>query len=221
MRDAEYGITLIEFTVVIAIMAFVLGVSIVSLNSVTSSNMRSASSQVSSAIRYLYNYSALTSRYCRFGVRLQENRYTAECSDTPFYLKKTKLDVVANEVKNEDESEEEKESVSTNQFGLFDEPEQQLMKEQKASFTTVKSRFLKSATLPSNVYFDSMIASHISDRVFKGSEYVYFFPGGQTENAFIYLSDDKQNIYTVRVYALSGKVEVYNSFIEPEEEREE
>lgn len=221
MKGAEYGITLIEFAVAIAIMAFVLGVAIVSLNTVTSSNMRSASTQVSSAIRYLYNLSALTSRYCRFGVRLQENRYTAECSDTPFYLKKNKLDVVANEVKSDDEVEEEKVSLPSGQSGLFAELSQQLMKEQTANFTTLRSRFLRSTVLPGNVYFDSMIVSHLNGRVFKGSEYIYFFPGGQTENAFIYLSDEKQNIYTVRVYALSGKVEVYNSFIEPEEEREE
>lgn len=221
MKGAERGITLIEFAVAIAIMAFVLGMAIVSVNTVTSSNMRSASTQVSSAIRYLYNFSALTSSYCRFGVRLQENRYTAECSDTPFYLKKSRLDVVAGEVKGDDEVEEEKISLLSEQSGLLGELSQQLMKEQTANFTTLRSRFLKSTVLPGNIYFDSMIVSHLSDRVFKGREYIYFFPGGQTENAFIYLADEKQNIYTVRVYALSGRVEVYNSFVEPEEEIEE
>ncbi len=221
MRRAECGITLIEFVVVIAIMAFIMGVSIVSLNTVTSSDMRSASSQIASAIRYPYNVSALTSRYCRLGVRLQENRYSAECSDTPFYLKRTRIEVVGNEVKEEDDKKEDSISTSTNQPGLFMDPDQQLMREQKANFVALKSRYLKTTTLPGNIYFDSMIASHLSDRVFKGSEYVYFFPGGQTENAYIYLSDEKQNIYTVRVFSLSGKVEVYNSFVEPEEEREE
>lgn len=216
MRSCERGITLIEFVVVIAVMAFVMGVSIVSLNNVTSSDMRSAASQVSSAIKYLYNYSALTSRYCRFGMRLQENIYSVECSDTPFYLKKTKLQVVNDEVKRDDEEEKEEKKSS-----LFEEEGTAILKEQKAQFVELKSRFLRSKTLPGNIYFDSLIASHLSDRVFKGNEYIYFFPGGQTENAYIYLSDPKQNIYTIRVYSLSGKVEVINSFVEPEEEKEE
>jgi type II secretory pathway pseudopilin PulG len=214
MRRYERGITLIEFVVVIAIMAFVMGVSIMSLNNVTASDMRSAASQVSSALRYLYNYASLTSRYCRFGVRLQENSYSVECSDTPFYLKKTKLSVVGDEVKND----EEKESKSSR---LFEDQNQAIFKERKAEFVELKSRFLKSSKLPDSIYFDSLLVSHISDRVFKGTEYIYFFPAGQTENAYIYLADQKQNIYTIRVFALSGRVEVYNKFIEPESEGEE
>ncbi|MGC9043806.1 MAG: pilus assembly FimT family protein [Myxococcota bacterium] len=218
MRHCECGITLIEFVVVIAIMAFVMGVSIVSLNNVTSSDMRSAASQVSSAIRYLYNYSALTSRYCRFGVRLQENTYSVECSDTPFYLKKTRLQVVGDEVKKDEEGDKDREKKSNS---LFEEQGDKILKEQKAEFLELKSRFLKSKTLPGSIYFDSMMVSHLSDRIFKGNEYIYFFPGGQTENAYIYLSDTKQNIYTIRLYALSGKVEVIGGFVEPEEEEEE
>ncbi len=216
MRVRECGLTLIEFVVVIAVMAFVMGVSIMSLNNVTSSDMRSAATQVSSALKYLYNYSALTSKYCRFGIRLQENLYSVECSDTPFYLKKTKLTVVGDEVKKEDEDEKEVKKSS-----LFEDPSQGILKEQKAEFAELKSRFVRSKSLPGNIYFDSMIASHITDRIFKGNEFVYFFPGGLTENAYIYLSDQKQNIYTVRLYSLSGRVEVFNRFIEPEEEKEE
>jgi len=218
MRYYESGITLIEFVVVIAIMAFVMGVSIMSLNNVTASDMRSASTQVSSALRYLYNYAALTSRYCRFGIHLQENSYSVECSDTPFYLKKTKLSVVGQEVKKEDEEEREKEGEG---LGLFVDQNQAIFKERKAEFVELRSRFMKSSKLAGGIYFDSLVVSHITDRVFKGNEYIYFFPGGQTENAYIYLSDQKQNIYTVRVFSLSGRVEVYNKFVEAEEEREE
>ncbi len=217
-RDLEGGLTLIEFVVVVALMAFVMGVSIMSLNNVTSADMRSAASQVSAALKYLYNYSALTSRYCRFGIRLQENRYSVECSDTPFYLKKTKIVVVGDEVKKDNEEENDREDRG---IGLFDEYSQNIFKEQKAEFVELKSRFVRSKRLPGSIYFDSMIVSHITDRVFKGNEYIYFFPGGQTENAYIYLSDPKQNIYTIRLYALSGKVEVFNTFVDKEEEREE
>lgn len=213
MRLDRCGITLIEFIVVIAIMAFVMGVSIVSINNVTSADMRSAASQVSSALRYLYNYSALTSRYCRFGIRLQENSYSVECSDTPFYLKKTKLVVAGDEVKRDEEGSQE--------GGNLEDLSQSLFKTPQAQFVELKSRFLRSTTLKGGIYFDSLIVSHIDGRVFKGNEYIYFFPGGLTENAFVYLSDQKQNIYTIRLYSLSGRVEVFNKFVEPEEEREE
>lgn len=217
MSFKEAGLTLIEFVVVIGVMVFVMGVSILSLNNVTASDMRSAASQVASALKYLYNYSALTSKYCRFGLRLQENVYSVECSETPFYLKKTKLIVVGDEVKREDEEKDKNKDGSS----LLEEPYQAIFKEQRAEFVELKSRFVRSKSLPGKIYFDSLRVSHISDRVFKGYEHIYFFPGGQTENAYIYLSDQKQNIYTVRLYALSGKVEVFNTFVEPEEESEE
>ncbi|MCX7943265.1 MAG: prepilin-type N-terminal cleavage/methylation domain-containing protein [Deltaproteobacteria bacterium] len=216
MIKHESGLTLIEFVVVIAIISLVTGVSIMALNTVTSSEMRSAAAQVSSALKYLYNYSALTSKYCRFGIRLQENIYSVECSDTPFYLKKTKLAVVGDEVKREgDEEKDKREGL------LFEDQLQQIFKEPKAEFFELKSKFVRSKTLPKNIYFDSMVVSHIAGRVFKGNEYIYFFPGGLTENAYIYLSDQKQNIYTIRLYALSGRVEVFNTFVEHEEEEEE
>lgn len=51
-----------------------------------------------------------------------------------------------------------------------------------------------------------------------GRGYVYFFPGGRTERAYIYLTDDDgTNVYTVEIHPLTGRAVVHRGEIEPME----
>jgi hypothetical protein len=49
-----------------------------------------------------------------------------------------------------------------------------------------------------------------------GHAYIYFFPLGMTEAAQVYLSDDdEKTFYSLVVHPLTGRVQIYNQFIEP------
>ena len=50
-----------------------------------------------------------------------------------------------------------------------------------------------------------------------GRGYVYFFPGGQTEHAFVYLTDSGDNAYTLEIHPLTGRAVVHRGELEPTE----
>ena len=54
----------------------------------------------------------------------------------------------------------------------------------------------------------------------EGTAFVYFFPGGVTEHAIIEVSDgeDDPKVYSVEIHPLSGRAEILNFELEPEEE---
>ena len=56
-----------------------------------------------------------------------------------------------------------------------------------------------------------------------GRAFIYFFPGGVTEHAFIQLSDGEmdERVYTVEVHPLTGITKLFTEAIEPEEELDE
>src|SRR6185369_10853597 len=49
-----------------------------------------------------------------------------------------------------------------------------------------------------------------------GHGYIYFFPLGMTEAAQVYLSDDEEKtFYSLVVHPLTGRVQIYNRYVEP------
>jgi general secretion pathway protein H len=48
----------------------------------------------------------------------------------------------------------------------------------------------------------------------EGIVYLYFFPHGYTQEAYIHLEDDDDTVFTARVHALTGKVEMFPEYIE-------
>lgn len=48
----------------------------------------------------------------------------------------------------------------------------------------------------------------------EGEVYLHFFPHGYTQDAVIHLADDDGRIFAVRVWPLTGKVEVINHYVE-------
>jgi hypothetical protein len=55
----------------------------------------------------------------------------------------------------------------------------------------------------------------------EGRGFIYFFPGGLTEHSIIHLSDGQDRIYSIEVHPLTGRPDIYNEAIEPEEELDE
>ena len=85
----------------------------------------------------------------------------------------------------------------------------------KARFGAFKESNLKPVTLKNTVVMD-VFTPRVADPVTKGRAYVYFFPLGQTEPAVIHLSDPtQQTIYSLVVHPITGRVRIYNSYIEP------
>lgn len=213
-RVYERGMTLIEMAAVLAIMALLVGLAVPTVSGITAVNLKNGAGNVSGTVRYMFNHASMSGSYCRLKFDLQGQTYSAECSDRPIYLSK-KAEIANFEGERVDVEEEAKKS----RFGLSEEEIKERMA-MKPVYSNVRTNLLKSAKLPDGVRFDGVWTGHQSERFTKGSGYLYFFPGGYTERALIYIADEEGRVYTVIVNPLSGKTRVEPKFIEPTEKAE-
>ncbi|MFA6034207.1 MAG: prepilin-type N-terminal cleavage/methylation domain-containing protein [Myxococcota bacterium] len=207
--DSEHGITLIEIVLVITILAMTMAIATPMISGVTLADLKTGAGQVASAVRYTFDMSSMTGRYCRLSFELQSTGYKVECADKPFYMGKRL------ESANADGERVENEEDETRRFSS-DEEEKKERERLKPNFREVKTMLLRKASLPSDVRFDGIMTSHQAERFTKGTGYLYFFPGGYTERAYINLADDNAHIFTVVVSPLTGRAVVNNGYVEPE-----
>lgn len=220
-RRAHSGFTLIEILVVLAIVGILAGLSIRGMRSLARSDLRASVSHVSGAIRYLFNRASTTGQYHRLVIDIDAGRYWAEVSDDMFYLPRDpetessakKLAALEADLDEKDARRKELAAAS----GDVDMSKVLPMdfRPKKARFGAFKESNLKPVTLKNTVVMD-VFTPRVADPVTKGRAYVYFFPLGQTEPAVIHLSDPtQQTIYSLVVHPITGRVRIYNSYIEP------
>ena len=91
--------------------------------------------------------------------------------------------------------------------------------ENKSAFSAVESRMVKRRELPDDVYLDAVWAKHQPEVYTGGTAFLYFFPHGETETAYIYLARNEDDVFTVIVDPITGRTQVLGERIEvPREE---
>jgi len=220
-RRAHSGFTLIEILVVLAIVGILAGLSIRGLRSLARSDLRASVSHLSGAIRYLFDRASTTGQYHRLVIDIETGRYWAEVSDDMFYLPRDpetessakKLAALESELDQKQARQKEMAQAA----GDVDMSKVMPMdfRPKKARFGAFKETNLKPVTLKNTEVMD-VFTPRVADPVTKGRAYIYFFPLGQTEPAVIHLSDPtQQTIYSLVVHPITGRVRIYNSYIEP------
>ena len=220
-RRAHSGFTLIEILVVLAIVGILAGLSIRGLRSLARSDLRASVSHVSGAIRYLFNRASTTGQYHRLVIDIDAGRYWAEVSDDMFYLPRdpetesSAKKLAALEAELDEKEARQKEMAQA--AGDVDMSKVLPMdfRPKKARFGAFKESNLKPVTMKNTMVMD-VFTPRVADPVVKGRAYIYFFPLGQTEPAIIHLSDPtQQTIYSLVVHPITGRVRIYNSYVEP------
>lgn len=220
-RRAHSGFTLIEILVVLAIVGILAGISIRGLRSLARSDLRASVTHMAGAIRYLFDRASTTGQYHRLVIDIDSGRYWAEVSDDMFYLPRDpetessakKLAALESEL--DEKAARQKEMAQA--AGDVDMSKVLPMdfRPKKARFGAFKETNLKPVTLKNTAVMD-VFTPRVADPVVKGRAYIYFFPLGQTEPAIIHLSDPtQQTIYSLVVHPITGRVRIYNSYIEP------
>ena len=203
----DRGVTLIEIILVLAILSLIMGIATPMLSGVTAANLKGAAGGVSGAIRYMFNQAGLSGAWCRMQFELQGRGYKAECADKPFYLSPKRESANA-EGERVEEDEEDTKHLSS------DDEEAKEREKLKASFREIKTTVIRSSKLPEEIRFDGVWTGHQKDRFTKGTAYLYFFPGGYTERAYIHIADEKNHIFTVMVAPLTGRVTIEPDYVE-------
>jgi len=196
------GLTLIELLVVLAIVATVALMAGPALSGVTGANAKKAAGELAGSMRALFDTAALRNATCRMAIDLDERTFWAECAPGPAAARRgTAEDEEADDetlgVRFSDESDPEiRRILARSEFGKF------------------KDQLIKETELPGSAKFGPVHLEGRRDPVENGTVYVYFFPGGQAQRAWVPVVDGK-NLFTVvtepftgRARVVAGKVEV-------------
>jgi general secretion pathway protein H len=197
----QRGFTLVELMIVIGIIALVTASVMPALASLTGADARKAAGELSGSLRHLFDTAALRHATCRMALDLDGRAFWAECAPG-------KAGLARPGAEEEEPTEEELERRFPDEA---DAEQRRLLG--KSRFGAFSDRLLPRRELPGQVAFGEIAVEGRQDPVTKGTAYVYFFPGGQAQRAFIPVEDGK-NVYTVVLEPFTGRARVATGAVE-------
>ena len=209
-RRGAAGFSLIEIMVMLTIISVVSAGTIIGFRSLIKSELRGSASKLAAAIRYSYDRAISTGAYYRLHINLDEQTYQLERSETRVLLWDSE-DAGKNGRGRDRDSENRKlDQEDRRQQGtgvsadLLPPPSPRRPKFAEYKDSTVPKVHLR------KIKIIDLFTPRQPEPYKAGHAYLHFFPDGHTERAIIHLGteagDDDQ--YTLRVYGLTGRVEV-------------
>ncbi len=191
------GFTLIELLVVIAVIAGAAAMAVPALNSITGANAKKAAGELAGTMRAIFDAAALRHATCRVGIDMDKRAFWAECAPGPAGVAPGADDDDQLAIRFPEESDPDiRKVLARSTFGEF------------------KDRLVERRELPGSADFGPIHLEGRRDAQDSGTAYVYFFPGGQAQKAWVPVVDGK-NVFTVvtepftgRTRVVAGKVEV-------------
>lgn len=228
----QRGLTLIEILIVLAIVAAATGGVALSFQQVTRASTKSNAARLASAIRYLYDQAIVSGRYYRLTIDFQQNTYFAESADDRFYLVTGKekspgrgaaFDADAEQKKREEAEARERENTQGLAKQLQPPPSQK-----RAHFQNFKDTTLPKVTMR-GAWIRDIYTPRQPEPYTRGRAFLYFFPDGHTEQAILHVvagkrpaeddedvrPTDPDDVFTLIVHPLTGRVEMVNGDQEP------
>lgn len=205
------GFTLIELTIALAIAAMLVGVSMMSVQSLTGAELKSNAVKISGGIKFCYDRAIMEKRIQRIGMDLDKNVWWIEYTEDPFKLSQQRMRGTEGRKRGDDGEFLEDEDDENSTF--FDDD---VDGEVKLALEGGKgSRFVpdedagKPIVLPGNIRFGKVHTGHQEEPFTSGIAYLHFFRGGFTEPAEIELTDGDE-VVTLKVLPLTGRVRTYH-----------
>jgi general secretion pathway protein H len=198
-RGQTRGFTLVELMIVIGIIALITASVMPALASLTGADARKAAGELGGSLRYLFDTAALRHATCRMALDLDGRAFWAECAQGKAGISKK-------------EEEEPTDEELERRFPDEADAEQRRLLA-KSRFGAFSDRLLPRRELPGKVAFGEVTVEGRQDPVTKGTAYVYFFPGGQAQRAFVPVVDGK-NLYTVVLEPFTGRARVVSGKVE-------
>jgi prepilin-type N-terminal cleavage/methylation domain-containing protein len=87
-------------------------------------------------------------------------------------------------------------------------------KEFKEDLSILSSR----VRLPGTIHFEDIVTQH-RGKIYEGETFTQFFPNGWVEETIIHLGDTRERHYSLLVMPLTGKVRIYDRYIDFAEKR--
>jgi prepilin-type N-terminal cleavage/methylation domain-containing protein len=192
----EKGFTLIELLIVIAILAFVSVMAMPRIASISGMAIKSEVRKIGENIRLAFNQTVSRDQIHRLVINIDEGYYKLEYLQPP-------LDLEPTEEEKEKQKEEEK-----------DVKESPYSAEVQGEFKD-DCDYCDKKKLSHGLKFFGVYTYHDQAVVKQGDASFLFFPAGFVEKAFVYLIDDYERIYTIKINQITGGVMITNEYEEP------
>ncbi len=227
LHRAQRGLTLIEISIAIIIVALLFSAAVMGIGAISGSKARGSAGELAGTIRSLYDSAALRGKTCRLVFEIPDpkneeegTKYHAECAEGAVTTARDR-DTALREENREREQEarrggtaapgEQRRNYLASSGG--DQPSaQELLEGEKARvenaarFSGYTSEEVPVRELPPDVKV-SVWTRQQREPVESGVAYLYFFPQGFTEKAYVYVRQG-DNVWTLDVQPLTGKVQV-------------
>jgi general secretion pathway protein H len=198
--DRERGFTLVELVVVVGVIALLALIAAPALGSLTGANAREAAGRLAGGMRFLFDTAALRHATCRMALDTGNRAWWAECADSSAAMLaapggRGEQEDLARRFPDEKDAQVRKLLASTT-FGAFSD------------------RLVEKRELPGRAAFGKVRVEGLRDPAdSSGIAYVYFFPGGQAQRAFVPVVDGS-NVFTVVVEPFTGRARVVPGAVE-------
>lgn len=211
-RRAREGMTLIEVMIVVILIALAATGITYSLGALTRANLRSATMTVSAASRFAYGRAISQGTTVRLAFDFESHQMSFEEAHGRVVLART--DDLTRQGLEDGEDQAAVDPWAAAQARLSDTLNPSFG---ASPFSAIPGRRYEARELASNVRIDRLIVPHAPEPITEGTGHIYFFPGGQTEHAVVWLTDDNDRVYSVELHPLTGRGRVYNYAYEPEQ----
>lgn len=200
-RDRR-GVTLIEVLVVLALVAVFVSITILSFGAVTSARLKRGATQIAGASRIAYAHSTAVSKPVRLVFDFEDSKIFLEEAEGRHLIQR--------------DSTGGADPANEAEQAALDAQDAATMRAPRSGFTATSTIGFpeEGIELPNGIRFWQIDIAHQEQPIREGRAYLYFFPGGQTENASIQLrvsnadEDDTSGYMSVLIAPLTGKTRV-------------
>lgn len=221
------GMTLIEVTVALALIAVLFAAAVIGVGALTGARAKEVSTQLAGTIRALYDDAALSGRTCRLVFDLPQERddegvatWRAECAQTGIAASANRQDELraANDARGRKSKVDDDDPRFRSLLGGGEPTLQELQEreekrvEDAAKFSAFSSDDVVEHQLPRGVTLEVWTKKQ-REPVKHGAAYLYFFPQGFTERAQIWVRQG-DNAWTLEVSPLTGKTVIHAEALE-------
>jgi prepilin-type N-terminal cleavage/methylation domain-containing protein len=236
-RSGQRGFTLIELVIAVGIAALATAAVISSINNITSASLHTSALRIAGAIKLNYDRAIMQHRTQRLAMDIDKGVIWVEYTESPFALSRERDLGKAGLTKEElaDQAQLGAAGAAGSAHGRSpsgpgpggsglaagltgDKQKDAFILEagRAASFTADADIDLgKPAPLPKSIHFGKVWTGHQEEPFTSGIAFLHFFPTGFTEPAIIELVDESEEIVSIKVEPLTGRVRTYDHRVEP------
>jgi general secretion pathway protein H len=203
--------TLIEVLIVVVIVALAASGIVYSLGALTQANLRSAAMTISAGSRFAYNRAIAQGKTVRIVFDLDSGQMSFEEAHGRVTL--ARLDDATRQ-----ELEEGEDGTSVDPWAAARARLEDTIRPSfgRSPFAALEGDRYAARPLASGISIRKLIVPHEPEPRTEGRGAIYFFPGGQTEHAVVWVADSSDRVYSVEIHPLTGRTRVHSFAYEPE-----